>query len=214
MKTQKKLYIFGCILDVWIIILGCLGTYIEISENTFAMLAYYTTDSNILMAAACVLDLYYQIRAGKGSIAPKWVKTVKYLGVCCMAVTFLVVFFVLAPMGGMDGYCRMFFKGALKYQHFLCPVLALAGFFMVDVKQEQLSLSVVKLAMLPTVCYAVLSTVGNLAKIMYGPYPFLHVYEQPVYMSVLWCVIILGIAYGIAWGLWRISRKLYCNFES
>ena len=201
-------------MDVLIIIFGCLGTYIEISENTFAMLTYYTTDSNILMVIACALDLYYQIRAGMGNIGAKWVKTVKYMGVCCMTVTFLVVFCVLAPMGGIEGYCRSFFEGALKYQHFLCPVLAVAGFFMVDVKQEQLSSSVVKLAVFPTVCYAVLSTIGNLAKILYGPYPFLYVYEQPIYMSVLWCIIILGLAYGIAWGLWRISRKLYLNLES
>ena len=32
----------------------------------------------------------------------------------------------------------------------------------------------------------------NIAKLYVGPYPFLHVYEQPVYMSVFWILAIIG----------------------
>ncbi len=209
MNTQKKLCILGCILDVLIVIFGCLGTYIEIHENTIVMLTYYTIDSNILMAAACMLDIYYQVRAGKGETVPKWIKKVKFLGVCCMSITFLVVFCVLAPQGGIVGYCRSFFEGALKYQHFLCPLLAIVGFFVVDSKQEAVDKTTAKLSLIPTVCYAIATTTGNIIKVMHGPYPFLYVYEQPIYMSVLWAIIILGMAYGISWGLQKINNKVY-----
>lgn len=209
MSTQKKLCILGCILDVLIVIFGCLGSYIEIHENTIVMLSYYTTDSNILMAAACMLDIYYQIRAGKGETAPKWIKKVKFFGVCCMSITFLVVFFVLAPQGGIVGYYRSFFEGALKYQHFLCPLLAVLSFFLVDSRQEAVGKTTAKLALIPTVCYAIAATVGNIIKVMHGPYPFLYVYEQPIYMSILWAVIVLGMAYVISWGLRKINIKVY-----
>ena len=46
-----------------------------------------------------------------------------------------------------------------------------------------------------------------IAKVIEGPYPFLYVYKQPVYMSVLWCVIILGGAYLIALLLWLTGKK-------
>ena len=32
----------------------------------------------------------------------------------------------------------------------------------------------------------------NIAKLYVGPYPFLHVYEQPVYMTVFWIFAIIG----------------------
>ena len=47
---------------------------------------------------------------------------------------------------------------------------------------------------------------------MVGPYPFLHVYEQPVWASVLWFIAIPGGAYLIAlllrFGRRRCAKKL------
>ena len=208
-NLQRKLCILGCILDVLLVIFGWLGSYMEIHENTIVMLTYYTTDSNILMAVACMFDMYYQIRVIKGKTVPKWIKKLKFSGVCCLSITFLVVLCVLAPQGGIVGYYRIFFEGPLKYQHFLCPLLAVISFLMVDSRQEAVGETTAKLALIPTLCYALVSTVGNITKLMYGPYPFLHVYEQPVYMSFLWTVIILGMAYVIGWGLWKINHRVY-----
>jgi hypothetical protein len=42
---------------------------------------------------------------------------------------------------------------------------------------------------------------------MDGPYPFLHVYEQPVYMSIIWFAAILGGAYFMAWLLLKANKK-------
>lgn len=208
-NLQRKLCILGCILDVLLVIFGWLGSYMEIHENTIVMLTYYTTDSNILMAVACMFDMYYQIRAMKGETVPKWIKKLKFSGVCCLSITFLVVLCVLAPQGGIVGYYRIFFEGPLKYQHFLCPLLAVISLLVVDSRQEAVGETMAKLALIPTLCYALVSTVGNITKLMYGPYPFLYVYEQPVYMSVLWTVIILGMAYVIGWGLWKINHRVY-----
>ena len=61
------------------------------------------------------------------------------------------------------------------------------------------------ISLLPTAVYAVCSTTGNALKIMNGPYPFLRVYEQPLYMSVIWFVLILSLAYIIALVIYKIS---------
>jgi len=42
---------------------------------------------------------------------------------------------------------------------------------------------------------------------MNGPYPFLRVNEQPVYMSVLWVAVIMGGAYLLAWLILLASRR-------
>ena len=38
-----------------------------------------------------------------------------------------------------------------------------------------------------------------------GPYPFFEVYHQPVYVSVLWAVGLLGVNYLYAWLLWHLG---------
>ena len=49
--------------------------------------------------------------------------------------------------------------------------------------------------MIPTIIYAAVMIVLNLLKVLRGPYPFLYVYEQPIYMSVIWAVAILALTY-------------------
>lgn len=55
--------------------------------------------------------------------------------------------------------------------------------------------------------YLAAAVILNILRVMEGPYPFLLVYAQPWYLSVLWCVVILGIAAILALGV----RALY-NF--
>ncbi len=207
-KVQKKQCITAIVLDLLIIVFGILGTYIELYENGPGMLGYYTVDSNIFMAACCFLDIIYQIRELQGQKNYVWVKEVKYTGVCCMTITFCIVFFVLAPMGGLEGYQRIFFEGALKYQHFLCPILSVASYLFIDRFQVILKRSMVYVALIPTIIYAVITVSLNIARIMYGPYPFLYVYEQSVGMSFFGGVLILGIEYLIVWLLWKINQTV------
>lgn len=207
-KVQKKQCMIAIVLDLLIIVFGILGTYIEIYENGLGMLGYYTVDSNILMVVCCFLDIIYQARELQGQQNFIWIKDIKYTGVCCMTITFCIVFFVLAPMGGLEGYRRIFFEGALKYQHFLCPILTIASFLFIDRFQTTLKRSMVYVALIPTIIYAVITTSLNIAKVMYGPYPFLYVYEQSVGMSVFWCILIISIEYAIVWLLWKTNQIL------
>ncbi len=62
-------------------------------------------------------------------------------------------------------------------------------------------------ALTPTILYAAVAVTLNIAKVMDGPYPFLHVYEQPVYMSIIWFAAILGGAYFMAWLLLKANKK-------
>lgn len=208
LEAQKKRSMLGIIIDIVIIIFGIWGSYVEIYENGMIMLSYYTVESNLFISLACMLDLVYQISVFKQKERSPWIKDMKYLATCCMTITFMVVLFILAPAGGIPEYIRMFFEGPLKYQHTLCPILAVFSFFVVDAYQNDLKKNKILLSLTPTVLYAVISTSLNIAKIMYGPYAFLHVYEQSIGMSVFYVVLILGIAYAIGFFLWKISSLI------
>lgn len=205
LEAQKKRSILGIIIDVVIIIFGIWGSYAEVYENGIVMLSYYTVESNLFISMACLLDLMYQVRVLNQKEKLSWIKNMKYLATCCMTITFMVVFFILAPSGGIPEYIRIFFEGPLKYQHTLCPILAVFSFFVVDTYQNDLKKNMILVSLTPTILYAIVTTSLNIAKIMYGPYPFLHVYEQSIGMSVFYVFLIIGIAYLTGWFLWKIS---------
>lgn len=65
------------------------------------------------------------------------------------------------------------------------------------------------IAFLPTLIYAVVMVILNIAKAVHGPYPFLYVYEQPIYMSVVWGIVIPGIAWIIAIIIRLVKNRMY-----
>jgi hypothetical protein len=86
----------------------------------------------------------------------------------------------------------------MLYYHLICPVAAIIVFIFFEEGLE-LNTKNAFLAMIPTITYAAIFLTLNIMKVLEGPYPFLYVYEQPFYMSVIWFVVILGGAYFIAW---------------
>ena len=46
---------------------------------------------------------------------------------------------------------------------------------------------------------------ANVARVYKGPYPFFYVYEQPLWVSGMWVVVILGGALLIAWMVWKLG---------
>lgn len=197
----------GMMLDGLLIFFGFWGSFLEIYHYTFGMLTYYTTLSNLFVAIASVFHLIYKLQKFRGKTYGWWMPYIKYLAVCCMTITFLIVLFVLAPISGE--YYKYLWEGPLKYQHTICPFLAILSFVCFDSREIQISRKMMYASMLPTVAYAVFSVTGNVLRLLHGPYPFLYVYQQPVYLSVFWCVLILGIAYLTGWGLYGINNKVY-----
>ncbi|HPF88943.1 MAG TPA: hypothetical protein PK537_12920 [Candidatus Limiplasma sp.] len=205
---DKKRQIASLIVNLAIVVLEIIGTRLSILTHGWSMFQYYTIDSNLLTLAACaVCAAYTAINLKNGTVAlPRWVKTLKYLAVCCLAVTFVVVVCVLSPTSGKGGYRMMLLFGSMLYHHLLCPVLAMLSFLFLEL-DPPLPKRHALIALIPTLIYAVIILLFNITKAIVGPYPFLHVYEQSVAMSVIWCVIILGGAYLLAWLILLAGNK-------
>jgi len=176
------------------------GLILSIRNHGIALFQFYTEDSNLLAMAACALCAGYTVRNLRHGAAalPRWVKILKFMAVCCLAVTFVVVLVILAPTAGRGGFRMMFLYSSMLYHHLLCPVLALVSFILWET-DPPLTRRHIRYALIPTLLYAAAALTLNILRLMDGPYPFLHVYEQPVYMSVVWCLLILGGAYLLAW---------------
>lgn len=198
------------ILNLLLLALEIAGFSVLIALRHQIPVVYYTVDSNIL--ALCSAALYTAfLLAGKG--IPKWLQMVKYTATVCLSVTFLVVLLILGPMYQFR-YDYLLLHEELLYQHLLCPVVGILAFLLSDgpdamTRRENL------LGISFTILYAAILTPLNILRIVTGPYPFLLVYEQPVWQSVLWLFLILALAYLIAFFLRKArthisARKRRC----
>lgn len=96
----------------------------------------------------------------------------------------------------------------MLYQHTLCPLLASLSFFVFEAENKLQKNEVVK-ALIPTLIYALVMIILNICEVIEGPYIFLMVYSQPWYMSVIWCIVILGIAGVLAFVVWGLHNLIY-----
>ena len=189
------------ILNIGIFVSSLIGCIIIFLKQGFTMLMFYTVDSNILALIASLLVGIYALKAYRSGVKiPESIKMLKYISVCCLTVTFIVVVLVLAPMNGIKGYQMMLFSGDMLFHHLISPVLSILTFLMFDRVSYSNSKSA-SFALIPTIIYAVILITLNLLRIVEGPYPFLRVYAQPFYLSLIWFILIVGGAYLIAYGL-------------
>ena len=169
------------------------------------MFLFYTELSNLFAMGVCFVTALCQLWARlTGGEMPAWVRTLKYTVTCCLMLTFLTVVFVLAPMYGPDGHYVMLLTSSMLYNHFLNPVTALLSFVLLE-RAPALPRRAVGRAMIPTLVYGGIMLAANVAKVYKGPYPFLYVYEQPLWTSCMWVVVILGGALLIAWAVWKLG---------
>ena len=197
MTLRRKISI---LLNLMIVLFELFGFFITYQvKNTFITYEYYTDLSNLLLLIVCAIFLLYLVLRKK---VPRWLEILKYSSTICLTLTFLVVVFILCPMNGFN-YGFMLFYKSLLFQHFLCPILSVLTFLCFD----EIKITTAKenfYGILLTVIYGIVIMFLNILRYVEGPYPFLLVYEQPVWQSVGWIIILLSLTYFIGF----IIRKL------
>jgi len=172
-------------------------------RGNWGSLAMYTVLSNYLGLIASVV---YLVRPS--GVAARFLR---YMATVCLTVTFLVVVCVFLPMYGRDGnlsegVSAMLLKGNMPVHHLICPILSFVSF--VFFEQGHLTLRDSLWAALPTLLYAIVTAILNILRVIEGPYPFLLVYEQPWYVSVMWFFLIPGGAWVVALLLKKCKNRV------
>lgn len=201
--SDRRRYICATAIHAALLILECIAFY---PCPFTGELIYYTQDSNLLelfASAVFLLDAARRLKQGKTEPS-RWVRALSYAAACMLTVTLLVVIFILSFMKGTGGLKHLLFDGDLLYVHFLCPLGALIGFLFLE-KTPPLTKTNLLIALLPTFLYAAVTILLNALRIMRGPYPFLYVHEQPLYMSFFWALAVIGGATLITWGLKKLN---------
>ena len=207
MRSERAKLKAALAVNLLIVILEILAFSRSLPVYGMRIFVYYTEDSNLLSLIASIVfaaSAGLALRNGKDSV-PVSVRTLRYVATCCLTVTFLTVTFVFAPMIGKGGIRKMLLSGAMLFTHLLCPVAAVLSFLLLE-HRPVLMKKTVWIALIPTVLYAAVAVLLNILRVWKGPYMFLLVYEQPVWASVLWGIMILSGAYFVGKGLLSANR--------
>ena len=207
MRSERAKLKAALAVNLLIVILEILAFSRSLPVYGMRIFVYYTKDSNLLSLIASIVfaaSAGLALRNGKDSV-PVSVRTLRYVATCCLTVTFLTVTFVFAPMIGKGGIRKMLLSGAMLFTHLLCPVAAVLSFLLLE-HRPVLMKKTVWIALIPTVLYAAVAVLLNILRVWKGPYMFLLVYEQPVWASVLWGIMILSGAYFVGKGLLLANR--------
>lgn len=205
MKSETKVKL-ATISNAIIVCMVLYSTIVALINDGWGFFKYYTQLSNLFGGITASFALHYYVHKIKHSeiVVPEWVRHIRYSSTCCLTLTFLVVVFFLAPeRGGWEGYRSMLFEGISIFTHFLTPILSIVSFLCFETKAEKPRLLY---GIIPTIVYAIILVILNALKVLRGPYFFLHVYEQPLYMTFVWCVVVIGIDTLIAFALSKINR--------
>ena len=189
---MKKLKAPALSINILIIILEIIGTAISLTRSGAHSLIYYTVLSNILALVSCVIYACFLLKGGEPVGAAL---RLRYCATVCLSVTFY------------GTVADILYKGPQIYHHLLSPILSFASFCFFE--RGQLPVKIILIGALPTLLYAIVSVTLNILRVIKGPYPFLLVYEQPWYVSVLWFVLIMGFGAAFA----NLVRLLHNKFS-
>ena len=172
-------------------LIGLRKVYGEVGES---WLIYYTQLSNIFLLGAAFINIMGAVgclASGNESNLPMWAWRIFHAAVSATTVTFLVVLLVLSWMYGDLWYVLT--AGSMLYTHSLCPLMVLGAFVGFAPKRFK-KMDAIRATSF-TAIYGLVTIVLNATRVMKGPYPFLYVYEQPIWATVFWAVTIIGGAY-------------------
>jgi len=117
----------------------------------------FTIDSNIVNGLFSLFIFVFCINrlVNEDNEVPKWAIRLQYIGAVCTGLTFIVVLLFLAPMQVLMGRSFLvMFSNDMFFFHLLNPLLAAFSFMFLE-RGHRFTMTDNWLALIPTVCYAV-----------------------------------------------------------
>lgn len=194
--------IVALLMNLVVVVMEIMTTLHSIVLYGAGMFQYYTIDSNLLALFSSFLYILLFCKKEK----PLWLSFIQLMVTVNLTLTFLVALFVLSSTipGSVRG---IMLSGDALYQHTLCPILTFISFIFFA-KDLRLTEKLRGTVILPTLFYAIVMILLNAMRVVNGPYPFLRVYEQPLWQSILWCIAILGVAFGLSCGIFALAKRV------
>ena len=214
MKRIKKSLVLNLLIVIFVI-LGCILMFNRIhfmpyepllQTDNISMFKFYTVDSNIFIGMVSLLLLVSEVKLLKDKIKkiPNYVYILKFIGTCCITLTFLVTLVFLVPQYGLYA---MYNNASLIF-HLIVPILSIISYLLFEKHYSKYKYAL--LALLPLFVYSIYYVTmvflhtNNIEK--YDFYGFLHGNINNAYFVI---PIIFIIMYLISLLMLFINKKIF-----
>ena len=197
---MRKNELVSLLLNASVVVLSIIGFVLTTHEG-IQIFEYYTQNSNLLACISSLLFIIFVIAKKEINNIPFFVMALRYISTCCLELTFIVVVAILAPTMSnnyFEGLIYLLTNGSMLFHHLLCPIISLISFIFFEGDRRLNKKKTIWLALIPTLIYGFIMMLLNVLKVVEGPYPFLMVYNQKWYMSIIWIIVIFVVDYIIS----------------
>lgn len=186
--------------NILLIVLAGLGLYFSIvDKNAFL---YYS--DNVGMFALSSSIIYVIIVLAKKE--PNFLcLALRYVSTACLVLTLVGTFYVATTTG--ENYLDSFIKGSHLFNNLLCPIVSFVSFTMFEGDRRLNKKKTIWYALIPTVIYGIIMLVCNVSNTFTGPYSFMMINDNPVYVTVVVFVVTIILNYVIGRFLLLSNQK-------
>lgn len=186
--------------NILLIVLASLGLYFSIiDKNAFL---YYSDNAGMFALSSSII--YVIIVLAKKE--PNFLcLALRYVSTTCLVLTLVGTFYVATTTG--ENYLDSFIKGSHLFNNLLCPIVSVISFTLFEGDRRLNKKKTIWYALIPTVIYGIIMLVCNVSNTFTGPYSFMMINDNPVYVTVIVFVVTIILNYVIGRFLLLSNQK-------
>lgn len=186
--------------NILLIVLAGLGLYFSIvDKNAFL---YYSDNAGMFALSSSIIYVIVVLTKKEPNFLSL---ALRYVSTTCLVLTLVGTFYVATTTG--ENYLDSFIKGSHLFNNLLCPIVSFVSFTMFEGDRRLNKKKTIWYALIPTVIYGIIMLVCNVTNTFTGPYPFMMINDNPVYVTVVVFIVTIILNYVIGRFLLLSNQK-------
>lgn len=186
--------------NILLIVLASLGLYFSIvDKNAFL---YYSDNAGMFALSSSIIYVIVILTKKEPNFLSL---ALRYVSTTCLVLTLVGTFYVATTTG--ENYLDSFIKGSHLFNNLLCPIVSFVSFTMFEGDRRLNKKKTIWYALIPTVIYGIIMLVCNVTNTFTGPYSFMMINDNPVYVTVIVFIVTIILNYVIGRFLLLSNQK-------
>ena len=186
--------------NILLIVLAGLGLFFSIvDKNAFL---YYSDNAGMFALSSSIIYVIVVLTKKEPNFLSL---ALRYVSTTCLVLTLVGTFYVATTTG--ENYLDSFIKGSHLFNNLLCPIVSFVSFTMFEGDRRLNKKKTIWYALIPTVIYVIIMLVCNVSNTFTGPYSFMMINDNPVYVTVIVFIVTIILNYVIGRFLLLSNQK-------
>lgn len=186
--------------NILLIVLAGLGLFFSIVyKNAFL---YYSDNAGMFALSSSIIYVIVVLTKKEPNFLSL---ALRYVSTTCLVLTLVGTFYVATTTG--ENYLDSFIKGSHLFNNLLCPIVSFVSFTMFEGDRRLNKKKTIWYALIPTVIYGIIMLVCNVSNTFTGPYSFMMINDNPVYVTVIVFIVTIILNYVIGRFLLLSNQK-------